>query len=451
MEEESSFTQGEGEGCNKRRQWDEETTRNKETPHSNMSKEKTDAADQSYLLPLSVLLHHVGPFLDRVTWNKLILASKELLRESSNAGIIPTWPKTRRLPTRYQTGEIAATAALPPVSISFSHDTVWLALAYVHGRVNFWNVISGPAVGSTDFCSSPEQQGQRLAHVQFGPDYLLTATGNQLDFWSLPSLQDGRVSEFTKRHDSISIHSNYISSVALSSDGSFVVTGHLTSHSEYSLGMAALWDVESGLVVNTFRQELIGTSYPIPHVFCIDICPFAPYSMLLGCSDSTIRVWNHTHPDEATDNQQEEESCVWTAHEMMVKGVAWSPTQPNLAASGSLGLLHRAEEGTARLWEIGNDKDSTSIPTLLAKTTPIGTENLNVTVVAFSPNGKSIAIGGANGFVGLWDISKPATELRQLAGAYGEQPVAALDFAPDGCFLAVSSRGGRVSLFQRQW
>src|SRR5438552_1498321 len=62
----------------------------------------------------------------------------------------------------------------------------------------------------------------------------------------------------------------------------------------------------------------------------------------------------------------------------------------------------------------------------------------NVTTIAFAPDGKTLASGGWDETVRLWDV-ETGKELRRLEG-HQQGMIAALTFAPDGKHLA--TRGG---------
>jgi WD40 repeat protein len=67
-------------------------------------------------------------------------------------------------------------------------------------------------------------------------------------------------------------------------------------------------------------------------------------------------------------------------------------------------------------------------------------------VLAFAPDGKTLAVGEREGSVSLWDVSKNGPRcLKTLSGHYG--PVRALAFRPDGKVLASGSPDGTI----RQW
>ena len=217
-------------------------------------------------------------------------------------------------------------------------------------------------------------------------------------------------------------HTDDVTSVAFSPDGQTLASGSTDE-------TIRLWDVNTGELLETLeghRREVTSVA-------------FSPDGKTLasGSTDDTIRLWNPktkvntgqalwnletgAQIEQQTDNT---ELLLRTleGHRWEVTSVAFSPDGKTLA-SGST-------DETTRLWNVNTGE--------LLKTLRAETEE--VLSVAFSPDGKTLASGrsGNQGkTINLWDANTGVL-LRTLE----RWSIKSVAFSPDGQILASGSRSG---------
>ena len=196
-------------------------------------------------------------------------------------------------------------------------------------------------------------------------------------------------------------HSNYVSSVAFSPDGSTLASG---SHDK----AIKLWDVSSGKLKTTITG----------HYGSICSVAFSPDGLILATGAyKMIELWDISNGKIKTTLRE---------HSHYINSVAFSPDGSTLASSSC--------DKAIKLWDIINGSCKITI-----------TEHLsNIYSVAFSPDGSTLASGNMNCQIQLWDIingSCKITITEHLSNVYS------VAFSPDAQTLASGSFDGKIQLW----
>ena len=179
-----------------------------------------------------------------------------------------------------------------------------------------------------------------------------------------------------------------------------------------------------------------------------------------------IRVW-----DAVTFR----EAGVLEGHTDFVWGLAWSP------ASNPLLLASASQDGSVRLWDAESRAQTAALETGRAmcvawspdgKQLAVGTYSGEVQVwdasarellhtwksetlasiisVVWSPDGKTIASGELGGEIYIWDVA--TNEVRQMLAGYTEarRAINGLVWSPDGSLLASAHQDGKVRMWDAE-
>jgi len=198
-------------------------------------------------------------------------------------------------------------------------------------------------------------------------------------------------------------HTDWVSSVAFSLDGRWVLTGS-------DDGTARLWEASSRQLL----QKLEG------HTGSVRSVAFSPDGrwVLTGSSDSAARLW------EASSGRLLQ---TLEGHTSSVSSVAFSPD--------GRWVLTGSNDSTARLWEATSGQ---LLQTLEGHTSW-------VTSVAFSPDGRWVLTGSWDSTARLWEATSGHL-LQTLEGH--TDGVNSVAYSPDGRFVLTCDAHGRVLLWR---
>jgi WD40 repeat protein len=211
-------------------------------------------------------------------------------------------------------------------------------------------------------------------------------------------------------------HSTPIVALAWAHDSSFLVSG---SHDK----TVCLWDAKTGKLL----RRITGHD---DAVFALALSSDSK-KLATGGADKTVRLWDVASGKELWRSD---------AHKGWVCSVAFSPDDRLLASGGT--------DGKVRLWDVVSGKQ---LAVLTDTDTPQpGKEGElawqserhkpAVCSLAFSPDGATLASGGKNRFVHLWDV-KAGKKIKVLT-ANPPAVVLGLAFSPDGKALSSASAAG---------
>ncbi|MDE0400033.1 MAG: sigma-70 family RNA polymerase sigma factor [Candidatus Poribacteria bacterium] len=329
--------------------------------------------------------------------------------------------------------------------VVFSPDGKTLASSsYIDETVRIWDVSTGkPRRTLTEHTGDIEG----LAFSPDGKTLVSSGSGDgTIRFWD--------VRTGNQKH-AVTGHADYVYSVAFNPDGKFFASG-------YADGSIRFWDAETGLHLKTFKKgyEASGLVFSedgktLAYAEGLDIRlqdagtgeekmlltghEWGMHSMALspdgdilasGSEDTTIRLWDmHTGAHKKTLN----------GHKHRVYSVAFSPDGKTLA-SGS-------DDNTIRLWNVDTGETERILTGHAGEFEGVdnGPSSVEgVKSVAFSPDGKTLASGGGDNVIHLWDIGTGKSKMTLVGHTHW---VFSLAFSPDGKTLASGSVDSDIRLW----
>jgi WD40 repeat protein len=300
--------------------------------------------------------------------------------------------------------------------VAYSPDGKVIATSSAAKTAALWDAASGKKLftlrGHTDF----------VGGLAFSPDSSRLATGSgdlTVKVWDTAT---GREVLMLPRHNI------WVYGVAFSPDGTCLATGGMAaldkSEKEFT-GEVTIWDATTGKRITTLRGHSNG-------VLALAYSPDGK-RLVSGSLDGTVIVW-----DLATGRPL----LSFRGHAASVLAVALSPDGKRLVTGG--------DEAPATVWELGNLLKAGKSPTEEDRS-PLPKGRMDrVLSLAFSPDGKHFAVAGNylkegwHGEVKVWDLASGRERLALGGGNEGTYCVA---FSPDGRRLAVACSDGTVKVW----
>ncbi len=277
------------------------------------------------------------------------------------------------------------------------------------GEIILWNVATGKPIGQP-----LTEHADSVYSIAFSPDGKTLASGSldhTIILWDMATMLNTSVSTRPIIGQSLTGHTDYVSSVAFSPDGKTLASGSADN-------AIILWDVSTG---RSIGHPLMG------HTDYVSSVAFSPDGKTLasGSADNTIILW-----DVSTGRPigQPLTGHIDSKYSVALYSVAFSPDNKTLA-SGSW-------DNTIILWDIATHQPIGQ---------PLTGHTNSVLSVAFSPDGKTLASGSQDNTIILWDVATRQPIGQPLMGH--TSVVSSVAFSPDGKTLASGSGDNTIILW----
>ena len=340
--------------------------------------------------------HELRRLVGHANWVKCVAFSPDgkLLASGSNDKSIKLWDVVTGRELRTFSGHDA-----PVESIAFSSDGRWLASGSSDNTARVWEVATG------SFRPFKDHTGW-VTSVVFSPDGKWLATGSRdktIQIWDLNSNRPAR--------NPLRGHGDLIKALAFSPDGQWLASGSFD-------GTVRIWKTSTGKEVRSLpggtkgdnscmAQSTAGNNPP-----CIIALAFVDggREFLSANSKKVVSLWE-TPTGRALRSTGDNKSLD------LIESAAFAPDGRSLAVGA---------DNAIEVYEVASGR---KVKTLDSRTA-------GLEAIAFSANGRWLALGGKDKAIHLWDIAS-GRQLPRLVGHTGY--VTSIALSQDGRYLASGS------------
>jgi WD40 repeat protein len=333
-------------------------------------------------LPISLIVEHILPYLDRDTYDNFIVVSKEVL-DASKMLTVPPWPEKcieigtgisalafsptgRRVVCGCEDGsvrllgssgrfEILSGHQMAVISVAFSPNEMFLVSSSRDFSICVWQ-LTDSTIKFTHILKGQETPVHSISFFPCGNVFAACGCDNSVRLWNA---SNGRCITTIP-------HSGILESVAISPDGRLLASAMWD-------GFIQIWEVSADF--NIDEGKVVGRGLPSTRVeFSAD------GRYLYGCKGFRIRRWNIYNW-----------SCIILAgrREERVCSVCLSPNAEVVA--------YGERDGTIQLSTVADSMRGATL-----KATMRG--HRRKCDFVFSPNGKTVASGSVDGSLRLWGV-----------------------------------------------
>jgi WD40 repeat protein len=307
-------------------------------------------------------------------------------------------------------------------SLALSPDGRVLA-AGGYGCIQLWHF------GASSVPKCLESRDPNVDSLAFSPDGSILAAGGDDHAVQLWNTRTGRA------RSTLNGRTGSVEALAFSPDGQTLATG---SDDE----TARLWDTRTGRA----RSTLNG------HTGSVGALAFSPDSRTLVTGGTTVRLWDakagQARSTLAHAGGERGMAFGSNSHTLIIMGEEGAPQIWNIAARthrtlpSAFPVMAVSRDGrtfaadivgATKVWDVTTGRLRATLPAIHGPT-----------AMAFGPNDHTLATGGEDGVLRLWDTASGHT-LSTIPGR--AEAVQSLVFSPDGETVAASSATGNVVLW----